>query len=322
MSASLTFFERHRHLTILCLTVLGIVLPLAVLELVLRFWFGLGDPVLYRSSPLFGYRLQPNQLVYREHGAEIRVNNLGLRANADWDTVHANKVLFLGNSVTYGGSYITNTKLFSHLAVEEIGGYLGGNGGVNGWGVENIHALVVEGGFTPAAVYVSVLQEMDFYRGLSKLSGKPFWAHKPGCAISELLQQFFLDRLNSMYEQHDRFVTIEEQAKTIERAALRLKELDMFLKERGYIHLIFMSTNVDQVLHGVPSDSLVSRSLAAHNINAITIRDRPEIAALSSENKAKLFYDWNHLSEYGHRKWADIIQSELKGVLQQKGFNQ
>lgn len=319
MSAAVTFFERHPRITLLGISLLGILLPLMIVEMVLRLWFGLGDPVLYRSSPLFGYRLQPNQLVYREHGAEIRVNNLGLRASTDWDTVHANKVLFLGNSVTYGGSYITNTKLFSHLAVQGLEGYLGGNGSVNGWGVENIHALVVDGGFSPAAVYVSVLQEMDFYRGLSKLSGKPFWAHKPVLAISELLQQFFLDRMNSMYEQHDQFVTVTEQAKTVERAVIQLKALDEFLRERGYVHLIFMSTNVDQVLHGAPSDSLVSKCLGVYGISPIQLRERPEVTRLSPDDKSKLFYDWNHLNEYGHQVWAEIIHSELKRVLQRKG---
>lgn len=196
-------FERNQRLTLVALIVFGCVLLLVVAEIAARLILGLGDRVLYQSSPLFGYRPQPDQLVYRRGGAEIRINNLGLRADRDWDSTRENKVLFLGNSVTYGGSYIGTTELFSPLAVEGAEGYFAGNAGVNGWGVENIHALIVGNGFTPASIYVSVLQEMDFYRGLSKLAGKAFWTHKPLFALEELLAQFHLQRFESIYNNHD-----------------------------------------------------------------------------------------------------------------------
>mgnify|MGYP001558315659 CR=1 FL=1 len=102
----MNFFERHPKLTLSSIVISGVLILLAVAEFSLRLVFGLGNPVLYCSSPLFGYRLQPNQFVHRR-GAEIRVNNLGVRADRDWDEQIENKILFLGNSVTYGGTYIS-----------------------------------------------------------------------------------------------------------------------------------------------------------------------------------------------------------------------
>lgn len=308
-------FERHPKLTMTVIVAVVLLAALAAAELTLRALYGLGDPVLYRSSPLFGYRLQPNQLVHRIGGAEVRVNNLGLRADKDWDTSRTDKILFLGNSVTFGGTYIGTTELFSHLAVEGLGGYLGGNAGINGWGVENIRALIVDDGFTPASIYVSVLQEMDFYRGLAKLSGKPFWTVKPTFALEELLVHFYLNRFETIYDGHDRFVTDLENRKAVERSVRDLKLLDDFLKSKGYVHLIYMSTNTHQLLKGQPVDTLVSRYLDTSDIEVIRIQERPEITSLTDDQQVGLFYDWNHLSREGHQTWARIMNNDLRRIL-------
>jgi hypothetical protein len=254
----------------------GALLALVLFEETLRVGFGLGEPVLYRSSPLFGYRLQPNQLVHRR-GAEIRVNNLALRADRDWDSNIENKILFLGNSVTYGGTTVSNHELFSHRAAAKFEGYLGGNAGVNGWGIENIAALVIDDEFLPARTYVSVLQEMDFYRGLSKLAGKPLWSCKPRFAIQELLAAFYLDRLNEIYEEHDSFVSEREKEKTVARSCARLKALDDFLKQRGYRHLIYMSTNTKQLFENEPADPVVLKYLHEDDIHPLYLKERQEL---------------------------------------------
>ena len=287
---------------------------LAVAEFSLRLFFGLGNPVLYCSSPLFGYRLQPNQFVHRR-GAEIRVNNLALRADRDWDENIENKILFLGNSVTYGGTYISNNNLFSHLAVQGLSGYVAGNAGVNGWGIENISALIVDYEFLPARTYVSVLQEMDFYRGLSKLAGKPFWTTKPTFALQELLGSFYLDRLSGMYENHERFVSTLENEKTVERSCARLKAMDNFLKLRGYTHLIYFSTNTDQLLKRVPPDTIVAKLLKMYDINGVYLKEKPELLSLTKAKQKELFYDWNHLSVKGHELWGKIIGEDLQRLL-------
>src|SRR5262245_15331833 len=93
---------------------------------------GLGDPVIYEVNPDYGYRPRPNQMVHRFGGAIVRINNLGIRTDEDWETT-ANKVLFAGNSVTYGGSYVSNGDLFALRAVPEGYGWVGGSAGVNAW---------------------------------------------------------------------------------------------------------------------------------------------------------------------------------------------
>jgi hypothetical protein len=311
----MTMFERHPKVTLVAIVLTSGVLIVAALELSLRLFFGLGHPLLYRSSPLFGYRLQPHQHVHRR-GVDITVNNLGLRAERHWDENIENKILFLGNSVTFGGTYVGNSDLFSQRAVSGLDGYAAGNAGVNGWGVENIKALVVDYEFLPARTVVSVLQEMDFYRGLAKLAGKPFWTVKPAFALQELLAAFYLDRLNEMYEGNERFVSPLENERAVERSCVQLKIMDDFLKTKGYRHLIFLSTNTNQLLRQEPDDTLVTRCLQRCGISVIRLRERPEIRSLSPEEQQALFYDWNHLSTQGHALIGKIINTELRKVLQ------
>jgi hypothetical protein len=311
----MSFVKRHPGLTLALISTSGIILVLGITEFFCRTVLGLGDPLLYQSSPLYGYRLQANQMVERR-GAQIRVNNLGLRAESDWDTSRDGKILFLGNSVTFGGTSISDKDLFSHLAVENLGGYTAGNGGVNGWGVENIHALVVEYGFLPSKVYVTVLQDMDFERGLSKLAGKPFRSEKPLLALEEVLFALLYNGLQHLHEGHDRFVRPLEYEKSIARSAAKLKEMDDYLRSLGFLHLVYMSTDKYQ-LHGeTRPDSLVRKYLDLYNIPVQFLADRAEIRSLPPDEIDLLFYDWNHLNIKGHRLWAKMIGEDLTKLIQ------
>ncbi|HRE31713.1 MAG TPA: hypothetical protein PLD88_07055, partial [Candidatus Berkiella sp.] len=150
-------FEKHPRLTLAGVLLLFGLAGITGLELAAGYLFGLGRSVIYESHPVYGYRPEPNQFVARNKHDVIKINNLGLRANQDWaPNQPQHKILFLGDSVTYGGSYVHNDQLFSSLAIKSFSGYESANAGVNGWGVNNVYALVKEMHFLPADVYVSV----------------------------------------------------------------------------------------------------------------------------------------------------------------------
>ena len=50
------------------------------------------------------------------------------------------KIVFFGDSVTYGGSYIDDTKTFVHISCEDFKNIkiICGNAGVNAYGIHNI----------------------------------------------------------------------------------------------------------------------------------------------------------------------------------------
>lgn len=307
----MTLFERHPKIT---LTVLLILLGSAgclALEWGAKAFFGLGHVVLYDTHPLYGYRPRPNQHVSRDRNIVVHINNLGLRAENDWDpTQPDNKILFLGDSVTYGGSYISNTQLFSHRATKALLGFEAGNAGVNGWGVSNVYAFIKTTGFLPANIYVSVFPEGDFYRGINRIGGQPFWTISPRYALEELfhygvyqLQLRKNPQTEHYTENHPDSIAI------VESAVQDLKALDNYLQSQGKMHLIYITPTRDQVLDHVKKDPIVQSLLKKYNIQVHYISDR--LPAVSTQEKETWFHDLIHLSNAGHQIWANIIASDL-----------
>ena len=278
---------------------------------------GLGNPVIYNSSPIYGYKPLPNKEYTRFGRAKIMFNNLGLRANKDWNKEKNDKVLFLGNSVTYGGSHLDNEELFSRLAVEKLNktahlNYTSGNAGVNGWEIENIYGLIRELHFLPATVYITTLLEGDFYRGLTRMQGLPFFNKKPTFALQELWYFFCYKQNNKRYEPWTTFLNEQERIYVLEKAVKKLKEMDTFLKEKGYKHVLFITPSKNQVIEGTNKDTLIYNLLIQYKIIPHYIIDKIAKYNLSLKEKEGLFYDTVHLEKRGHELWATIIAAELK----------
>ena len=172
--------------------VLGIGLLLGLGELALRA-LGLGDPVLYDNRLAWGYRPLPDQTRSRLFGARVHVNALGVRgpdvaATRPPDTT---RLLFLGDSVTWGGSYVDDDALFAAVAARRLARdgrrveWL--DAGVNGWGPENILGFVREtGGFDASTWIVTGLA--DALRREKTHAGEvPYFMIPPATASEEIL---------------------------------------------------------------------------------------------------------------------------------------
>ena len=289
---------------------------IGVSELFLEKFMGLGNPPIYDSSPLYGYRPLPDREYSRYQGTEIRFNNLALRAETDWDENIEDKILFLGDSVTYGGSYIDNTELFSFLAVKSLGDrYISGNGGVNAWGVENLYGLIVESNFTPAQIYVTTLPEGDFYRGLVRLHGLPFFNNDPPFALAELWYYFCYRQNNKRYTHWQSYGNEQTESFVVEKAVEKLKAMETFLKEKGFKHLIFITPTKQQVTEGTEKDALVNDLLVKYELSPYYIADAIDTLNLSKQEKQNLYFDNIHLTKKGHEIWSEIIASKLRETL-------
>ncbi len=230
-------FDRYPKATICILTLLFLLLSIISLEVFLKTTSGLGNPVLYEINPLYGYRPKPNQVIEPKGGmsflyaSRVTINNLGLRAADNWNTDPSNKIIFLGDSVTYGGQYVDDSQLFSTLSGNALPAWQVGNAGVNAWGVENIVGLVRDSGFSPAEVIVTCVIEGDFYRGTTRVSSVPLWIKPPRFALQDLLMHNVWRINESRYGTSiDNVVQNEEQLdRIVDRAARRLRDLDDFL---------------------------------------------------------------------------------------------
>lgn len=303
-------FERNPKKTLACVWLAFLLLFAALAEMALRQLSGLGSPVLFYAHPVYGYRMQPNQETWRFGGAHFRINNLGLRAREDWDRGVRDKVLFLGDSVTYGGNHISNEQLFSERAVQGLPGLRSGNAGVPNWGVENVYGLVVEQGFLPAATYVTTFIEDDFYRGLTSGRNRPWIKYQtPYFALQELAEFVWHKYFRNTAELNRREREGEPPQARVERAARKLKALDEFLKARGYKHVIFISPTRQQVLEGRPRDARVKAELERHGVDALYLLDR--LPAAAAQERRAWYQDNDHLTAQGHALWGRLIREEL-----------
>ena len=103
-----------RVLYVVLIVVGGIVL----LELVAR-KLGLGDPIIYYNAAWGGVRPLPNQQVTRLNQAQTTIDKNGFRTSVPESGV-AFRILYLGDSVTWGGSSVSDTELFSEVASDAL----------------------------------------------------------------------------------------------------------------------------------------------------------------------------------------------------------
>ena len=262
-------FARHPVATISVVLTVLILVSLLAFELFLRTFSGLGNPPLYELSPLYGYRLKSNQVIEPRggmgfmYGARLTTNNIGLRAAAAWDSNPAGKILFLGDSVTYGGQYVADDQLFSSVAGGKLPGWQVGNGASNAWGVENIVGLVMDYGFSPAEVVVTCVLEGDFYRGATRASSMPLWIERPHFALQDLMMHLVW-RANESRYMRSRDAVIQDEVhldKIVDRAAKRLKDLDLYLKQHQVRHFIYILPSLWQIVENEPQDPRVKQKL-------------------------------------------------------------
>ncbi len=167
-------------------------LALATIELALRV-LGLGRPILYDNRASYGYRPLPDQDVHRLRGVHVHVNHEGLRGPDPPDG--ALRILFLGDSVTWCGSYVDDDDLFAAVAArtlheraaERFPAVAALDAGVNAWGPQNVLGLVTDRGGFGSPIWVLTLLDDDFRRDRTRIGEVPYFNVAPHTAIEELL---------------------------------------------------------------------------------------------------------------------------------------
>lgn len=99
---------------VVVVTIVGLV----VLEGAARF-LGLGDPILYYNDIWGGLRPLPNQQVSRLKGSTVTVDGNGFRTPVP-EQPDSLRILYLGDSVTWGGTSIDDAALFTEVSADVL----------------------------------------------------------------------------------------------------------------------------------------------------------------------------------------------------------
>src|SRR5437868_2879749 len=119
------------------------VILLVIIELALRLVLGLGSPVLYRPDPACGYLPAPDQHLTRFF-CRNDINSFGMRSPEVRPTKAPGvlRVLFLGDSITYGTTFVDQSQIFTSLLVPRLRAKVGRevevlNASAGAWAIGN-----------------------------------------------------------------------------------------------------------------------------------------------------------------------------------------
>lgn len=153
----------------------------SISELYLRY-IGLGDPVVYDSNFVYGYAPKANQKKIRFKNSVVTINDVGLRSIENWsDKKKYKKIVFFGDSVTYGGSYIDDKDTFVFLSCKNLKKFeaVCGNAGVNSYGIHNIiYRSKYDQRLKEIYLKIFIIVPDDFYRGLQNSKTAHFYLNK------------------------------------------------------------------------------------------------------------------------------------------------
>jgi lysophospholipase L1-like esterase len=302
---------------VLCL--LATVFALSIAELSLRF-IGLGHPIIYERSVLWGYSPLPNQSARRFNESHVTIDHNGFRISEPLQG--GQQILFFGDSITYGGSYIDDTHIFSSLTCDILNAALSSskyscaNAAVNAYGIRNMlsRARYVEKGFPSADMVLTVISE-DFYRNFSQLSGLPYFTTKPPepfPATFELLA-FSLDTIRTWARfGHMLDIPFEDDSPDRLEADAAVDLVNEFLKGRrreGKETLVVWSPSRDWFsgTNGAKERYPYER-LRQSGTDFI---DMTHALKQSKTIASQIYYDDAHLQRDGHRVYAQAIAGVL-----------
>lgn len=292
-----------------------ILLVTAISEFYLRN-LGLGDPVRYDSNILYGYSPKINQKKSRFKNSIVTINDLGLRSIYNWKNNKDKKIVFLGDSVTYGGSYIDDKNLFSHIVCEKLGQFTCGNAGVNSYGVYNtIMRSKYDERIQSADIFVFLFPPDDFLRDYRNsktahfyLNNKKFLLPSITEAISFISTKYDLNNYISKF--NDTKTKKKHDLKFIDYSIDLLKEEVENKKLKNKIVLVLLSNrNDDKLLENKLNKYIKTKLLEKVDIHLLENYLTDDF----------FFYDSSvHLSEKGHEVVAERISNILQKIIQSK----
>jgi hypothetical protein len=292
------------------ITIFIISLPIFITEVYLKS-IGLGDPIVYDENYVYGYAPRPNQKKKRLKNSSVTINDVGLRSLKNWGpNKHKKKIIFFGDSVTYGGSYIDDKELFSHLTCVKINlpDFICGNAGVNAYGIFNIvYRSKYDQRIADEYIRVFLLVPDDFYRGLQNKNTAHFYLNEKKRFLPAIFEalNFIATKYNiknsiSKYSDNDR----EENKYDLIKESVEIFNLEM--KRLRLLNKRF-------IIFYTPSKG--DYALNNYIYNEINDGINFEIIDLSKQISDNFLEDSVHYNKKGHDKVSDIISEKILSLL-------
>jgi hypothetical protein len=288
------------------IALLSIAALVTAFEMTLRFALGFGHPLLYRADPKTGYFPVANQQL-RRFGANIHTNEFGMRSESltDTGTEPALRLLFIGDSVTFGTTYVDQSKIFTELIKNQLA--LGTRGHVqvlnasaNGWAPDNEYQFLVSRGTLNANVVIFVLNTNDLDQQPAVLSQSPqFPTSAPHSAIQELWTRYVQPRITHSASINDPGATAESIPDSVQNdhVLLLLEAAKKYSESHGARFVLIFSPTDSSVEKTGPWMTTIQKFFDWSIRQNVKLIDMSPI--YSKYPKSTVYFDDIHLRPFG-----------------------
>ena len=288
--------------------------PIVLAELYLRS-VGLGNPILFYANASYRFAPQPNQQRLRRRGATVTIDSKGLRSTTDWTAPADAKLLFIGDSVTWGGTYVDDRDTFAegvcrHLAEQTGKRYGCGNAGVNQYGTENMAERIRYKNVDDESILVVTMIAHDTVRGLVDAEGRYFFMQQPPPPFRALWEATTFLTWTVYKALRQQTYRPDDDLRVAERSLENLFAAIRETQRPGRNVLIVLSPIKDE-LHGRegPLTKHVRSVLARSGFDWLDLH-----TLVSAVTAPDFYYDQMHLDVPGHTFYADQIASRLMAM--------
>lgn len=292
------------------------------IEFILRFAFGFCDALLYRESDKYEYIAQPNQDRHR-FGAHIYYNSYSQR-NDEPDSTKV-RVLGLGDSVIFGGTWMDQDSLASTLFSEATGTQML-NISAGSWGPDNCAAYLKENGTFGASAMILVCSSHDAFDVMTHVPVVGVVPTYPDrqykLAWAELIDRYIVPRIRMMFWRTKVKLDPDQQVvKNIEfkntvrqKSALFDKGFDQLLeiaREKNIPMAIYLHAENDEIKAGRYNEmgQKIIEWAAEHDVCLIE--------GLKAGETEDMYHDKIHFNEAGQRFLATQMVRLYKECLKQ-----
>tara|TARA_A100001011_G_scaffold372153_1_gene430259 strand:+ start:1468 stop:2400 length:933 start_codon:yes stop_codon:yes gene_type:complete len=308
--------KQKKNILLIAFFLIILLVTLKLLDYFLQKKYGLGSPIIYQKSRIFGYSLKPNQETERR-GKKIKINNMGMRSSSEWNFKNDNikKILFFGDSVTYGGSIVNNSDLFSEKICAklnlEINKFQCGNLGVNGYNVYSIIRNIKYKKINNEDLIVITIIANDFVRSFHNIISQPFWSKTINNSYPAFSEIFFiyLDKFRNRIKYN---LGDEKQLTDIDKIYYNdlIDELYDVLETNNKPYIIFYSPTLNEIKNEEDNNFFI-RILENKFENISNLKN------ISYKNKNEIYFDHVHLNKIGHEIYSEYMKDKIKNILEE-----
>lgn len=289
------------------------------LEVFLRYYFGFCDALLYQSSDKYEYIAQPNQDRYR-FGAHILYNSYSQR-NEEPDSTKI-KILGLGDSVLFGGTWMDQDSLATTLFSQETGMQML-NISAGSWGPDNCTAYLKEKGTFDAHAMILVCSSHDAYDVMSffpVVGNFPTYPDKQySLAICELIDRYVIPRGKMIFAKYS--AKLDPDAAVVKAAQHNSVAKKSQIFNPGFDQLkmiadslripfgIYLHAETGELQRGAYND-MGQQICQWAETNQI-----PLMKGLKNGETAEMYKDIIHFNEKGQRHLANCLKKIVSELL-------